>query len=612
VQIHATTRFEKYLGFNMFYGQVRKQDFSAVYDRVNAKLASWKSSLLNKPGRVVLANSVLSSLPSYHMQINWLPQSVCDDLDKSVRRFIWKGTGDTGMHMVNWKKITQPRKFGGLGVRCARSQNVALLGKLIWEILQSPDKLWVSLFRDRYLQGKLPFNTTVTGGSVIWNAVAKALHILKDGFTLKIGDGESSFWYESWVVKERLCTMVPFVAIQHTTLKINDVWHNGNWNLQILYTQLPTEVVNAITAIKPRIVQNLPDVWVWKNSSTGVYSVKDAYTWLSNPAPINEHVNWNWIWQLHLSANIQFFVWQLIHGAVPVRAVLHHRQISNTDICPRCTSAPETIEHCLFQCTSSARIWQACGIHILHMASQGIDNFTWYKTLGKKHGSVFFVILWVVWCMRNKVVFENYIESTHDSVAKILATLKSCDAAFSSPNRTVNPVIPRLVTWSRPAIGTMCLNVDGSLLGATDSAGYGGLLRNNNGEFILGFYGAAATPSILFAELMAVLKGLQLCWENGYRRIVCCSDSLQTVNLIRDGVSVHHRFANKVFSIRQLIDKDWNVVVEHTLRDGNTCADVLAKMGAQSNVPLVSFHTPPMELASPLLADAQGVAFVRE
>jgi hypothetical protein len=144
------------------------------------------------------------------------------------------------------------------------------------------------------------------------------------------------------------------------------------------------------------------------------------------------------------------------------------------------------------------------------MATQGIDNFTWYKTLGKKYGSVFFVTLWVVWCMRNKAVFENYIESTHDSGAKNFALLKSCDAAFSSPNRTVNPVTPRLVTWSRPATGTMCLNVDGSLLGATNSAGYGGLLRNNNGEFLLGFYGAAATPSILFAELMAVLNGLQL------------------------------------------------------------------------------------------------------
>jgi hypothetical protein len=129
-QIHATDRFEKYMGFKMFYGQVRKQDFAEVYDRVNTKLASWKSRLLKKPSRVVLANSVLSSLPSYHMQVYWLPQSVCDDLDKRIRRFIWKGVGDTGMHLVSWKKITQPRRFGGLGVRCSRSQNTALLGSL--------------------------------------------------------------------------------------------------------------------------------------------------------------------------------------------------------------------------------------------------------------------------------------------------------------------------------------------------------------------------------------------------------------------------------------------------------------------------------------------------
>jgi hypothetical protein len=47
-QIQATDRFEKYLGFKMFHGRVRKQDFSGIYDRVSSKLASWKSGLLNK------------------------------------------------------------------------------------------------------------------------------------------------------------------------------------------------------------------------------------------------------------------------------------------------------------------------------------------------------------------------------------------------------------------------------------------------------------------------------------------------------------------------------------------------------------------------------------
>ncbi|CAJ2654824.1 unnamed protein product [Trifolium pratense] len=140
----------------------------------------------------------------------------------------------------------------------------------------------------------------------------------------------------------------------------------------------------------------------------------------------------------------------------------------------------------------------------------------------------------------------------------------------------------------------------------------GSLMHNNNGDFILGFYGAAVVPNILFAELMAVLHGLQICWENGFRKIICFSDSLQGVSLIRDGVSAHHRFANEIFSIRQFLSRDWEVVVEHTLQEGNACADVSAKMGALADSPLMKITSPPSSLAMPLLADARGVVFIRE
>jgi hypothetical protein len=56
---------------------------------------------------------------------------------------------------------------------------------------------------------------------------------------------------------------------------------------------------------------------------------------------------------------------------------------------------------------------------------------------------------------------------------------------LSFPLRTCY-VNPRLVTWFRPMAGTVCLNVDGSLLGTTNTTGYGGFLRNDNGDFILG------------------------------------------------------------------------------------------------------------------------------
>jgi hypothetical protein len=53
----------------------------------------------------------------------------------------------------------------------------------------------------------------------------------------------------------------------------------------------------------------------------------------------------------------------------------------------------------------------------------------------------------------------------------------------------------------------------------------------NYDEFILGFYGTAEFPSILFLELMAMLHNLQICWKSGFKRI-CFLNSFQSVSLI--------------------------------------------------------------------------------
>lgn len=149
-RMRFTTNLGKYLGFKLFHGRVRKHDFSEVIDRVSSKLASWKGRLLNKPGRLTLANAVLSSIPTYGMQVQWFPQSVCNLIDRTVNNFLWKGNKDKGMNMVGWNTITKLRRLGGLGVRIARKHIVALLGKLVWDIINSPNKLWVSLLLDKY------------------------------------------------------------------------------------------------------------------------------------------------------------------------------------------------------------------------------------------------------------------------------------------------------------------------------------------------------------------------------------------------------------------------------------------------------------------------------
>ena len=66
---------------------------------------------MNKAGKVTLVKSLLNSLPIYTIQNIWLPQLVCDDIDKIVRNFIWNKDGvRKGINLVNWNMVTRPKK----------------------------------------------------------------------------------------------------------------------------------------------------------------------------------------------------------------------------------------------------------------------------------------------------------------------------------------------------------------------------------------------------------------------------------------------------------------------------------------------------------------------
>jgi hypothetical protein len=56
-----------------------------------------------------------------------------------------------------------------------------------------------------------------------------------------------------------------------------------------------------------------------------------------------------------------------------------------------------------------------------------------------------------------------------------------------------------------------------------------------------------------------------------------------------------------------LLANEWDGVINHTLRVGNVCADVMAKMSSLSTSHLVKIDTPPSELHSSLYVDARGV-----
>lgn len=72
-----------------------------------------------------------------------------------------------------------------------------------------------------------------------------------------------------------------------------------------------------------------------------------------------------------------------------------------------------------------------------------------------------------------------------------------------------------------------------------------------------------------------------------------------------------HPHATLVNHIRGIIALDWRVSFQHTLREGNECADWLAKTGASSTQTLVHWDFCLATLAPTLLADAMAVFRLR-
>jgi ribonuclease HI len=169
----------------------------------------------------------------------------------------------------------------------------------------------------------------------------------------------------------------------------------------------------------------------------------------------------------------------------------------------------------------------------------------------------------------------------------------------------------RVVKWNCNNHMGSILNVDGSCLGTPIRAGFGGIIRNTHGFFLSGFSGYISSSSdILFAELTAIYRGLRMAIDMGLDDLICYSDSLLSVNLINGNTPSYHTYAVLIQDIKDML-QDSNFTLHHTLREGNHCADFMAKLGASSADDFTMHSSPPADLLPLLKTDASGTLFSR-
>lgn len=153
------------------------------------------------------------------------------------------------------------------------------------------------------------------------------------------------------------------------------------------------------------------------------------------------------------------------------------------------------------------------------------------------------------------------------------------------------------------------MNSDGCAKGNPGEAGAGGLIRDARGQWLVVFTCDLGICTSVTAELEGIRQGLSLAWDEGYRYVVCEADAQTIIRIIQHGDSTSHPHGALIEDFRSLLRRDWQCILHHTLREGNSCADSL--VGLKSMERLKIFRNPPPQLHNLLLRDLASIGVPR-
>ena len=106
------------------------------------------------------------------------------------------------------------KSHGGLGVRQARLTNMAILGKLDWQLVNPSNKLWPDPLAKQYqFTGKWPKLSSCKSASHSRKAIVRIGNVFYPGIQLQLGNGMASFLFDAWLPVGPLCRLVPYLHI---------------------------------------------------------------------------------------------------------------------------------------------------------------------------------------------------------------------------------------------------------------------------------------------------------------------------------------------------------------------------------------------------------------
>ncbi|XP_047978624.1 uncharacterized protein LOC125220501 [Salvia hispanica] len=498
-----------YLGVPIYRGPKKTSLFLFLRDKISSRIHGWSHRHLSFGGRLTLLKSVLGAIPIHIFQVLEPTKGALRQIEQVMARFLWGSCNSSRKtHWIKWQQVCLPTDEGGLGIRGLADSMEAFSIKLWWRFREQ-GSLWASYMYQKYCSTSIPMVTYRSNRfSPIWRRMFKVGNLCREQIRWVIGEGNISFWHDSWWNEMELWLLADEVG-------------------------LADEIVEDILQVP--INRREKDRGRWKFSGNGNFSIASA-------------------WELVPSG-----------GGLGINLDLRFRR------------------------------WQR---YLNICSSQHLSALLPY------------LILWAIWTERNENVHRNKPLEAENVIRKVSSLLRNlvlaklvgpeqwrdCSPRLEIMNGQVQEKSKRrtrMVLWRPPDPRWVKLNVDGAFLSSSQVGGGGGVVRDSEGEILSAFSAGLKAGSGLEAEAAAVLIGIHLAKQFGNQIWIELDSEVVVRWLTEDQLGSADSCIILAKIRRELGGTIWRA--SHIFREGNKVADLLAKIGLQSDSEIIytRISTPP-------------------
>ena len=308
-----------------------------------------------------------------------------------------------------------------------------------------------------------------------------------------------------------------------------------------------------------------------------------------------------------------------MHNSIRVKQCLMTRGIQVEAYCLRCHTEAESILHALQDCPASKRIWQQLGRQVTNPFFSIQNLQEWLSSnakSGQQHSSgpvpwfqVFLFAIWMIWKDRNQLVLRN--KSLNPNLDKAILH-RAMEFVFCACNQpAAKRMILKSIRWEKLNEEWLTLNTDSSATGSDGLAEGGGLIRDGNGTWLIGFARKIRTATSFLAELWALRDGLRLCLQIQAQAVYIELDAKAVVDALHSQSCTNTVIYSIMEDCRHLVTQIPQTRVKHVYREANRFADFLAKLGTGLQNDFAIFSSPPVDLLSILEDDVCGFSVNR-